>query len=137
MTDLVVDSSAVVGALATERGFEVFGERKLFAPRLMWSEVSAVVHAMVWREAISREAGETVLERLITCPIAIGDPPGLIASSWRFADQLGWARTYDAEYLALAMHLNCKVVTIDLRLRRGAERTGLVVTPQEIADLAP
>jgi predicted nucleic acid-binding protein len=45
---------------------------------------------------------------------------------------MGWAKTYDAEYLALARLLGCRVVTLDLRLRRGADRLGLVVTPGEL-----
>ena len=48
------------------------------------------------------------------------------------ADELGWARTYDAEYVALARLLDCRVVTADERLRRGADRLGFVVTVQEL-----
>jgi hypothetical protein len=39
---------------------------------------------------------------------------------------------YDAEYLALASLLKARVVTLDARFRRGADRTGLVVTPLEL-----
>jgi hypothetical protein len=38
----------------------------------------------------------------------------------------GWAKTYDAEYVALAK------LTVDRRLRRGADRLGFVVTPAEL-----
>lgn len=54
----------------------------------------------------------------------------------RIASELGWAKTYDAEYLALARLLDTRVVTLDLRLRRGAERLGLVVTPDELTGAA-
>ena len=48
------------------------------------------------------------------------------------ADEMGWARTYDAEYVALARLLDCRLVTLDSRLRRGADRLGLVVSPTEL-----
>jgi hypothetical protein len=38
----------------------------------------------------------------------------------------------DAEYLALAHLLDCRLVTLDARLRRGAARLGFVVTPLEL-----
>jgi predicted nucleic acid-binding protein len=47
-------------------------------------------------------------------------------------DRLGWASTYDAEYVALAKISDCRLVTVDGRLRRGADRLGFVVTPSEL-----
>ncbi|TMM12296.1 MAG: type II toxin-antitoxin system VapC family toxin [Actinobacteria bacterium] len=52
--------------------------------------------------------------------------------AWQLADELGWAKTYDAEYLALASLLRCQLVTIDARLHRGAARLGLVVAPTDL-----
>ena len=46
--------------------------------------------------------------------------------------QLGWAKTYDAEYVALASLLGCRLVTVDGRLRRGADRLGFVLGPTEL-----
>ena len=37
----------------------------------------------------------------IPLPIERLDPPGLRGQAWQVADQLGWAKTYDAEYVAL------------------------------------
>jgi hypothetical protein len=44
---------------------------------------------------------------------------------WKLAEEFGWAKTYDAEYVALAKLNNCRLVTVDGRLRRGANRLGL------------
>jgi predicted nucleic acid-binding protein len=48
--------------------------------------------------------------------------------AWSIADDLGWAKTYDAEYLALASLLRSGLVTLDRRLRSAAERLG-IATP--------
>jgi predicted nucleic acid-binding protein len=56
----------------------------------------------------------------------------LAGEAWRIADSLGWAKTYDAEYCALASLLDCRLVTVDGRLRRGADRLGFVVGPAEL-----
>jgi predicted nucleic acid-binding protein len=69
--------------------------RDLVAPPLMWSEVRC----------------ET--------PRTSGATRGLSPPTW------GGARTYDAEYVALARILGCRLVTVDGRLRRGADRLGL------------
>ena len=60
-------------------------------------------------------------------------PVGRRASkAWRVSDELGWAKTYDAEDVALARLLDCRVVTADARLRRGADRLGLVLSVSEL-----
>jgi predicted nucleic acid-binding protein len=48
------------------------------------------------------------------------------------ADELGWAKTYYAEYVGLAKLLGCRLVTLDARLRRGTDRLGFVVAPHEL-----
>jgi integrase len=36
--------------------------------------------------------------------------------------EFGWAKTYGANYVALARLLDCRLVTLDARLRRGTAR---------------
>jgi len=45
---------------------------------------------------------------------------------------LGWAKTYDAEYVALARTLECSLLTTDRRLQRGAERIVDTVGPSDL-----
>jgi predicted nucleic acid-binding protein len=59
-------------------------------------------------------------------------PAKLGPTAWRIADELGWAKTYDAEYVAVAQLLGCRVVTLDGRMLRGAARLGLAVSPDEL-----
>ena len=46
--------------------------------------------------------------------------------------RLGWARTYDAEYVALANLLECRLVTTDGRLWRAVGHLVQVIGPTEV-----
>jgi predicted nucleic acid-binding protein len=48
------------------------------------------------------------------------------------ADELGWAKVYDAQYVALAQMLGCRLVSVDERLLRGVARLGVAVRPREL-----
>ena len=69
---------------------------------------------------------------LDAAPIDARAPGRLGSDAWQLADELGWAKTYDAEYVALARILGCRLLTLDARLRRGADRLGFVVSPTEL-----
>ena len=136
---LVCDASLAV-ELALDRIGEAarntFGDEELVAPPLLWSEVPSVLHELVFRDEISDRLGDEALERFTEGRLAIKERrhDRLASEAWRIASELGWAKTYDAEYLATARLLKCRLVTFDMRLRRGAERLDLVVTPAELAD---
>ncbi len=129
---LVVDASVALEACATDGGFTPL-PWALCAPPLMWSEATSALHELMWRGQIERVDAASTLERLRAAPIERRDPTELNAVAWQIAEELGWAKTYDAEYLALARLLATQVVTLDARLRRGAGRTGLVVGIDELA----
>jgi predicted nucleic acid-binding protein len=126
---LVVDASLVVNACLSEDGFSAVPDPSLIAPPLLWSEVASVLHEMQWRSAISKELAGIAVKRLDEASIQDQRPPLLRAEAWRIADELGWARTYDAEYLALARLLGCRLMTIDDRLRRGAGHLVEIIGP--------
>ncbi len=129
---LVVDASVVVNACLAEDGFAPFRERALVAPPLLWSEVASVLHEMRWRSAISSDLADVAIGRLDEASIQSQRPAELRREAWRIADQLGWARTYDAEYVALAALLGCRLMTIDGRLRRGAGHVVQIIGPTEV-----
>lgn len=128
---LVIDANVAIAACAKSNGFqELPGD--LVGPPLLWSEARSTLHLQATKGEIAVERAEHLHERLIAAPIKRLDPPELGVESWQVADELGWGRTYDAEYVALAKILGCRLVTLDNRLRRGAHRLGFVTTPAEL-----
>jgi predicted nucleic acid-binding protein len=127
---LVVDASVAVNV--SYGGLGPLAGEELVAPPLMWPEVRSSLHQAVWRGDVDSEEGLHLLAAIQRLPIRSRNPQRLAPVAWRIADDLGWAKTYDAEYLALAELLGCQVVTVDSRLRRGADRLGLVILPSEL-----
>jgi predicted nucleic acid-binding protein len=129
---LVVDGSAAVQASLAASGFDLFGDEDLVAPALMWSEASSVIHELRWRREISEPLAAAAFDTLLAAPIATRGSRRLRQEAWRVAEELGWAKTYDAEYVALARMLRCRLFTVDHRLRRGAGRVVEIVGPQDL-----
>lgn len=128
---LVIDANVAIAACARPDGFGELPD-ELTGPPLLWSEARSTLHLQAAKNEILVERAEHLHRLLNAAPIKRLDPPGLGDEAWRIADDLGWGRTYDAEYVALAKLLNCRLVTLDMPLRRGADRLGFVVTPAEL-----
>ena len=129
---LVIDASVAVAACNTADGFAEFGGEQLFAPALMWSEARSALHELQWRGEMSIDDATAAWSRLERCPVQLRRHRSLGERAWQLADRLGWAMTYDAEYVALADLLDCRLVTLDARLRRTTDRLGFVVSPLEL-----
>ena len=129
---LVLDAGIAIRASIREGGLARFGGEELLAPPIMWSEARSALHEAAWRREVPAQVAREAHARLEAFPIARRRPRALGAEAWRIADELGWAKTYDSEYLALASLLGCRFVTLDARLRRGADRLGFVVSPSEL-----
>lgn len=129
---LVVDASVVLVACAQDDGFDGFAGEELVAPPLMWSEFLSSLHQGVWRADRSEAEARADLRALRDAPIRSRSMRGLRDEAWRIAGDMGWAKTYDAEYVALARLLGCRLVTLDARLRRGAARLGFVIGLDEL-----
>lgn len=129
---LVVDANVVVDLCVSEIGFDAMADHELVAPPLLRAEALSVLHVMHWRRAASARVIEAALNRLETSPVKFAAPRGLAREAWRVAEEFGWKKTYDAEYVALARLLECRLVTIDGRLRRGTARLGFVITPSDL-----
>jgi predicted nucleic acid-binding protein len=99
---------------------------------LLWIEVVSSLHAAMWRGELRRDQAERALRRALAAPIKRVGPKRLQQQAWALADEFGWAKTYDANYVALARLLGCRLVTLDARLRRGTARLGFVIGPTEL-----
>ncbi|MEN3341584.1 MAG: hypothetical protein V7644_988 [Actinomycetota bacterium] len=124
MTRFVVDSSAVLhlagGAL------EVAPEHELLAPTLLRSQTLSDLHEAVQRGEIAADVARDRLAQIRRLPIRLLGDAVLRRRAWEVADQLGWAQTYDAEYVALTQLQADAFVTLDAELARRVE--GIVPT---------
>jgi predicted nucleic acid-binding protein len=127
----VVDASVALATSASEGGVKHLSQ-ELIAPSLMWSEATSALRELYWRGQIELDDAELTFARLQSAPIRRRDPKALRRTAWDIAEELGWAKTYDAEYLALARLTGTQVVTLDARLLRGAARLGVVVGLDEV-----
>jgi len=119
MTRYVVDASAVIELASTE--FEVPAAHELLAPTLLRSQVLSTLHEAVQRGELPADVARARLARIGRMPIRLLGDAVLRRRAWDLADRLGWASTYDAEYVALTQLQADAFITLDPELARRAE----------------
>ncbi len=124
MTRFVVDCGVVLQIAAEE--LEVSEEHELLAPTLLRSQVLSTLHKAVHAGALTQDVALDRLARVQSIPIRLLGDAVLRRRAWRVADELGWADTYDAEYVALTLLQADAFVTLDAELATRVE--GLVRT---------
>jgi predicted nucleic acid-binding protein len=129
---LVADAGIAVRGALVVGGWNALQPLGLVAPPLLWSEATSALHESMWRGDISSELGNGAIARLADAPIERRASRRLYREAWSVAERLGWAKTYDAEFVALALLSRCPLLTIDERLKRGAARLVEVVGPADL-----
>jgi predicted nucleic acid-binding protein len=129
---MVLDASSYVPMVL--KGEIPLGLRRyeLVGPPLLWSETVSALREAAYRQVVSEDLARTAVERLHTMGVELVTDKRLAATAFGIATDLGWAKTYDAEYVALARLLECRLLTLDARLARGAGRMAEIVTPTEL-----
>jgi predicted nucleic acid-binding protein len=124
LTRFVVDADAVLHMASAET--EISGEHELLAPTLLRSQTLSALHEAVQRGEMPADVARDRLARIGRMPIRLLGDAVLRRRAWEVADQLGWASTYDAEYIALTQLQADAFVTLDAELARSVE--GIVAT---------
>ena len=124
MTRFVVDAGAALH-LATA-GVEVGSAHELLAPTLLRSQTLSALHEAVQSGEIPAGVARDRFARIRRMRIRLLGDAVLQRRAWEVADQLGWASTYDAEYVALTQLQADAFVTLDAKLARSVE--GIVAT---------
>lgn len=119
-----VDAAAVLRLLAEER--DVAPEHQLVAPTLVRSEVLSELHAAVHRGDLDAKAARERLERFNRLKVRYLNDKVSRAVAWQIADELAWAETYKAEYLAVTRLQADALVALDAGIAAAAE--GIVPT---------
>lgn len=132
MRKFVVDAGVVLHLVGT--GAEVPKAHKLLAPTLLRSQTLSALHEAVQRGEIATDVAHERLRRIGRMPMRLLGDAVLRRRAWDIADELGWASTYDAEYLALTQLQADAFVTLDAKLARSARA---VVTVASIDELVP
>ena len=118
---VVLDASAAINASIVD-GWAALNSWRLTAPTLLWSEAAAAIRQLAYRGELTAAEERSALERLLAAPVEAVASSQLVREALDLARDLGWAKTYDAEYIVLARRLDAAFLTRDRRLAAIAAR---------------
>jgi predicted nucleic acid-binding protein len=124
VTKFVVDCNVVLRLAADE--IEVAPEHELLAPTLLRSQTLSALHEAVHAGKLKPDVARERLRRVGRMTIRLLGDAVLRRRAWEIADDLGWADTYTAEYIALTQLQGDAFVTLDAKLARRVK--GIVET---------
>jgi len=124
VTKFVVDAGTVIHLARSD--VNVPARHKLLAPTLLRSQTLSDLHEAVDRGELDAEVGRDLLKHIGRMPIRLLGDAVLRRRAWEIADELGWASTYEAEYIALTQLQADAFITMNAKLARRVK--GIVET---------
>jgi predicted nucleic acid-binding protein len=115
----VVDCGVVLELVS--EGVDVLPQHELLAPTLLRSQTLSRLHEAVHNGELPADVARERLTRVGAMPIRLLGDAVLRRRAWEIAEQLGWAETFDAEYLALTLLQADAFVTLDAELAQQVE----------------
>ena len=132
---LVIDASAALHlALATDPTPKL-SPYHLIAPTIFLSERTSSLASAAFRTAMPGAVLVEAFDRLEAMAVEIVETDrSHRQAALVLAQSLGWAKTYDAEYVVVAQRLGCPILTTDDRLTRGARHLVEMLDPRTLDD---
>jgi predicted nucleic acid-binding protein len=140
VTTLVIDASvAVKWALAEPDSAAarqlLEGDDRLVVPDLFFVEIASVLWKRARRGELTANEARTVLDELSRATVEVQAGQPLVPAAFDIAFRLGCS-VDDALYLAMAVSLDCRLVTADRRLHALVSPSALGQHVLWVADIA-
>ncbi len=130
MTRFVVHAGVVLRLASS--GTAVAEGHRLLAPTLLRSQVLSMLHEAAHRGDIPADVARQQLDRIGRMPIRLLGDGVLRRRAWDLAGTVGWASTFDAEYVALTQLQADAFVTLDTDLARQLEGIVRIASFEEL-----
>lgn len=128
MTAVVLDANVAIAILSSDDTPELaFPGRRIIVPALFHPEVRSSLHRSVQFGVLEPADGRGLAERFEQWSLVVEEAPDHARRVWAIGDELGWGKTYDAEYLAVAQAASAPIASLDRRLLAGARQLGIVI----------
>lgn len=119
MTNYVIRPDAAI-KLAEDQT-RVSGEHELLAPAVLRSHVLTTLYTRVRQGELTKNDADRHLRYIRGLKLRLLGDRVLQETAWRTAEELGWAGTETAEYIALTRLHGDALVTLDRNLARELE----------------
>lgn len=101
---------------------------ELIAPHLLLAECTSVLSEWVHRRRIEAPDARRLVEDTLRLPIRLIHTPACYFRAYDIARSLGWAKAYDALYLAVAALEDGELLTMDGGMHKAAARLSIPAT---------
>jgi len=136
LTRYCVDASFVlarlipspVTSLVVARWGSIQPSDELVAPPLLFAECTSVLSEHVYRQQLLALEAKRIVAIVVRLHIRLVGTPACFERAFDMARSLGWAKAYDALYLAAAEYERAELLTIDRGMRDAAHRLGIRAT---------